>query len=120
MLELSVIRKDLWASTLVGLNWENPVPDPLAVQHLDNLLYIWEADPKIPCVGMKLLEYFSSDYFTTFCISTFYNLSQSYYIFSIKNFHEDKAPLNRIFMSPFLPDENKCLPLKLFSFLIYP
>ena len=25
-------RKDLRASTLVGLNWENPVLDPLAVQ----------------------------------------------------------------------------------------
>ena len=28
---LSVNRKDLTAFTLVGLNWENPVLDPLAV-----------------------------------------------------------------------------------------
>ena len=36
--ELSVNRNDLQASSLLGLNWENPVLDPLAVQHLDNLL----------------------------------------------------------------------------------
>ena len=30
----------LRASTLVGLNRENPILDPLAVQQLDNLLYI--------------------------------------------------------------------------------
>ena len=28
------------ASTLVGLNWENPVLDILAVQHLNNQLYM--------------------------------------------------------------------------------
>ena len=33
-------RKDLRASTLVGLSWENPILDPLAVPHLDNPLYI--------------------------------------------------------------------------------
>ena len=33
-------RKDLQASTLVGLTRENPVLDPLAVVHLDNQLYI--------------------------------------------------------------------------------
>ena len=37
--ELSVNRKGLRASTLVGLIWENPVLDPLAVLHLDNQLY---------------------------------------------------------------------------------
>ena len=36
----SVNRKDLQASNLVGLTRENPVKDPLAVQHLDNLLYM--------------------------------------------------------------------------------
>ena len=36
--EHSVNRKDLQAKTLLGLNWENPVLDPLAVQHLDNPL----------------------------------------------------------------------------------
>ena len=36
--EISVNKKDLWALTLVGLNWGNPVLDPLAVQHLDNQL----------------------------------------------------------------------------------
>ena len=33
-------RKDLQDLTLVGLIWENPVPDPLAVQDLDNRLFI--------------------------------------------------------------------------------
>ena len=37
-----MIRKDLQALTLVGPTRENPVLDPLAVQHLDNLLYIWK------------------------------------------------------------------------------
>ena len=36
--ELSVNREDLRASTLVGLNWENPLIDSLAVQHLNNQL----------------------------------------------------------------------------------
>ena len=36
--EHSVNREDLQAKTLLGLNWENPVLDPLAVQHLDNPL----------------------------------------------------------------------------------
>ena len=36
-----VNRKDLRALTLMGLTWENPVPDPLAVKHLNNQLYIW-------------------------------------------------------------------------------
>ena len=30
----------LWVSALVGLTWENPLLDPLAVQHLNNQLYI--------------------------------------------------------------------------------
>ena len=34
--KLSVNRKDLQASTLVGLTGENPTLDPLAVLHLDN------------------------------------------------------------------------------------
>ena len=38
--ELSVNRNDLQAATLVGQNWENPVLDPLAVQQLNNQLYI--------------------------------------------------------------------------------
>ena len=29
-------------SPIVGLNWENPALDPLAVQPLDNQLYIFE------------------------------------------------------------------------------
>ena len=33
-------RKDLWALTLEGPTKENLVPDPLAVEHLDNRLYI--------------------------------------------------------------------------------
>ena len=33
-------RKDLPASTLVGLTRKNIVPDHLAVQHLDNLLFM--------------------------------------------------------------------------------
>ena len=40
--ELSVNRKVLQALTLVGPTRENPVPDPLAVLHLDNQLYIFE------------------------------------------------------------------------------
>ena len=42
--ELSVIRKDLQASTLGGQNQENPTLDPLAVQHLINQLYIRSVD----------------------------------------------------------------------------
>ena len=38
--ELSVNRNDLQAATLVGQNRENPVLDPLAVQQLNNELYI--------------------------------------------------------------------------------
>ena len=34
--EPSVNRKDLSALTLVGLTWDNPVLDPLALLHLDN------------------------------------------------------------------------------------
>ena len=37
--ELSVNRKDVQASTLVGLTQENPALDPLAVLNLDNRLY---------------------------------------------------------------------------------
>ena len=33
-------RKDLRALILVGPTWENPVPDPLAVLHLDKQLCI--------------------------------------------------------------------------------
>ena len=33
-------KKDLQASTLVGLTWENPVLDPLAVKNLTTS-YIW-------------------------------------------------------------------------------
>ena len=33
-------RKDLRALTLVGPTRENLVPDPLAVQHLDNRVYL--------------------------------------------------------------------------------
>ena len=40
MAELSVNKKDFLASTLVGLIWESPALDPLAVQHLDNQLSI--------------------------------------------------------------------------------
>ena len=36
--ELSVNRKDLRASTLVGLTWENPTLDPLTVPHRNNRL----------------------------------------------------------------------------------
>ena len=36
--ELWLARKDLRASTSVGLNRENPILDPLAVLHLDNRL----------------------------------------------------------------------------------
>ena len=32
--------KDLQATTLVGLTRQNPEPDPLALQHLNNPLYI--------------------------------------------------------------------------------
>ena len=39
--ELSVNTKDLQALTLVGPAKDNPVPDPLAVTHFDNPLYIW-------------------------------------------------------------------------------
>ena len=39
--ELSLNRKDLQASTLVGLTQENPALDPLAVLHLDNWLYMY-------------------------------------------------------------------------------
>ena len=38
--EISVNKKDLWASTLVGLTCENPILDPLAVQYLENQQYI--------------------------------------------------------------------------------
>ena len=38
--ELSLNREDLGASTLVGLNRENPQLDPLAVLHLDIRLYV--------------------------------------------------------------------------------
>ena len=38
--ELLVNRKDLRASTLVGLNRESQAIDPLAVQHLNNPLYM--------------------------------------------------------------------------------
>ena len=38
--EPSVNRKDLRALTLVGPTRDNPEPDPLAVLHLDNRLYI--------------------------------------------------------------------------------
>ena len=38
--KLSVNRKYLQALTLVGLPRGNPQPDPLAVLHLDNQLYI--------------------------------------------------------------------------------
>ena len=43
-------RKDLPASTLVGLNRENPVLDPRAILHHDNRLYItYLLDPlKLP------------------------------------------------------------------------
>ena len=34
--------KYLRASTLVGLNWENPILDPQAVKHLDNRLGIFK------------------------------------------------------------------------------
>ena len=39
--ELSVNRKNLWALTLVGPTGVNPVPDPLALLHFNNLLYIF-------------------------------------------------------------------------------
>ena len=45
--KLSVNRKDLGASTLVVLSQENPVLDPLAVQHLDNGLYMSVLQVKI-------------------------------------------------------------------------
>ena len=38
---LSVNRKDLIALTLVGLTWENPALDPLAVLNLDNRLTLY-------------------------------------------------------------------------------
>ena len=38
--ELSVKRKDLRASALMGLNQENPILGPLAVQHLNNQLFM--------------------------------------------------------------------------------
>ena len=34
-------RKGLWALTLVGHPRDNSEPDPLAVLHLDNRLYIY-------------------------------------------------------------------------------
>ena len=34
-------RKDLQTLTLVGLNRENPVLDPVSVQHLYKLLFIF-------------------------------------------------------------------------------
>ena len=37
--------KDLQASTLVRLNWEDPILDPLAVQHLNNQLFM--NDPQV-------------------------------------------------------------------------
>ena len=50
-------KKDLQASTLVGLMRENPVLKPLAVLHLDNQLYI---NPQKPAVKeiVKLPEMF--------------------------------------------------------------
>ena len=41
--------KDVPPSTLVGLTWENPVLDPLAVLHLDNSLY---SGYKVPYIGI--------------------------------------------------------------------
>ena len=38
--ELSVSRKDLRAVTWMGLNWENPVIDPLSVHHVNNRIFI--------------------------------------------------------------------------------
>ena len=38
--ELSLNRKDLRALTLVGPTRQNPVPDPLAVLHFYNQLFI--------------------------------------------------------------------------------
>ena len=38
---LSVMRKDLQASTLVGPTRDNPILDPLAVLHLESWLFIW-------------------------------------------------------------------------------
>ena len=40
--ELSVNRKDLRALILVGPTRDNPVPDPLAVLHLDNRLSMYQ------------------------------------------------------------------------------
>ena len=38
--KLFFIRKDLQALILSVLTWENPVLEPLAVQRLDNLLFM--------------------------------------------------------------------------------
>ena len=54
--ELLVNRKDWQALALVGLNLENPVLGPLAVQHLNNWLYICEHAPFLNPKDRKHLQ----------------------------------------------------------------
>ena len=58
-------KKDLRASTLVGMNWENPVPDPLAVQQI----YIDHLNPGFLSAldsNGRLLEGYSNSTYVNF------------------------------------------------------
>ena len=56
--KLLVKKTDLQALTLVGLSRQDPEPDPLAVLHLNNWLYLLKSDMKMFWFAEKFVNGF--------------------------------------------------------------